>query len=209
MDSFVRGIDEKKRFNVLLKEIVRKIIHLGAACVPFCLNIAYTPTLILLTAALIGYCVAELLRCKGISVPVVSAITAAAARKRDENKFVLGPVTLAAGVIITAIVFDKTSASIGIFGLAFGDGLASLVGKCFGKTRIPFMREKTSAGSIACFSAVFIATFAVVHNAEAALITAVVGMLLEILPLKDFDNLLLPIALAALNQFLLPLFPLL
>ena len=196
-------IEQQKRRNDLLKEIVRKAIHLCAAFVPLCLWLAYTPTLVALAACLAGYCAAEALRIKGVTVPVVSSVTAAAARKRDANAFVLGPVTLAAGIIITAAAFDPVSARVGILSLALGDGIASLAGKCFGKTRIPFTRGKTCAGSLACWTAVFAAAFAVTGSARAAFFTACAGMALEILPLKDLDNLLLPVALAALNQFLL------
>jgi dolichol kinase len=196
-------IERKKRFNDLLKEIVRKMIHLCAAFVPFFLRAAYMPTVAALCVILVMYCAAEILRFRGIAVPYISAVTAAAARKRDENKFVLGPVTLALGVIITALAFEPVPASVGILALAFGDGLASLAGKCFGRTKIPFTRGKTSAGSLACWTAVFVSTFAVTHNAFTALVTAFAGMFLELVPLKDFDNLILPAALAALNQYAL------
>jgi dolichol kinase len=158
-----------------------------------------------LFAALVGYCIAEALRYRGITVPLISAITAAAARKRDENTFVLGPVTLAVGIIITALFFEPEPARIGILGFALGDGLASLMGKCYGKTPIPFVRGKTCVGSLTCFAAVFISTYAVTKNAGVSLINAFTGMALEILPLKDYDNLLLPVALAALNQYVFPL----
>jgi dolichol kinase len=196
-------IERQKRVNVLLKEIVRKVIHLCAALVPLFLYLARAPTIIALFALLALYCAAEFLRFKGISVPYISAITAAAARKRDENTFVLGPVTLTLGIIITALVFDPVSARIGILALAFGDGLASLVGKCFGKIKVPFTRGKTSAGCLACWTAVFLSTFAVTRCASAALIMAFAGMALELIPLKDFDNLILPIGLAALSHFVM------
>ncbi|GMO41218.1 MAG: phosphatidate cytidylyltransferase [Treponemataceae bacterium] len=194
-------IERRKRVNVLLKEIVRKVIHLCAALVPLFLYAAFTPAIITLFALLALYCAAEFLRFQGITVPYISAITAAAARKRDENTFVLGPVTLTLGIIITALVFDPVSARIGILALAFGDGLASLVGKCFGKIKVPFTRGKTCAGCLACWTAVFISTFTVTRRADTSLIMAFAGMALELIPLRDFDNLILPIGLAALNYF--------
>jgi dolichol kinase len=171
--------------------------------VPFLLHIAYVPVMSALGAVLVFYCIAESLRYKGIEIPLISAVTAGAARKRDENRYVLGPVTLASGVLLTAFFFQPLPAAIGIYGLAFGDGLASLAGKFFGKTRNPFVPLKTVAGSHACFVAVFISTFAVSGSAYIALWSAVAGMVIENLPLRDFDNLLIPICLAALNQFYL------
>ncbi|MDR3284928.1 MAG: phosphatidate cytidylyltransferase [Treponema sp.] len=187
-------------FISLLKEIFRKTIHICTALVPFFLKLAYWPTLIVLGIMLAVYCTAEGLRYRGMEVPLISAVTKSAARKWDENRFVLGPVTLAAGVLLTAFLFDPLPAAIGIYALAFGDGLASLAGKFLGKTANPFVSRKTVIGSHACFVAVFLSTYAVSGSAHAALWTAIAGMCIEILPLRDFDNLLIPLSLAALNQ---------
>jgi dolichol kinase len=149
------------------------------------------------------YCIAELLRCRGINVPLVSVITAAAARKRDENRFVLGPVTLALGVICTAILFEHIPASLGIYALAFGDGLASLAGKIAGQVKIPFTRGKTALGSLTCFVAIFCTSFCVLGQALPSLIIACLGMLIELLPLKDLDNFVIPLSIAAVSQYVL------
>jgi hypothetical protein len=78
-----------------LKEVFRKTIHICGALVPLLLHIAYIPVLVALGAVLGFYCIAEALRYKGIEIPLISAVTAGAARKGDENHYVLGPVTLA------------------------------------------------------------------------------------------------------------------
>ena len=124
-----------------------------------------------------------------------------AARKRDENRFVLGPATLAVGVLLTAALFPSQPAAIGICALAFGDGLASLVGKCFGRIRIPFTGGKTVAGSLACFTAIFCSTVVLTGNPKVALGCALVGMAFELLPLRDLDNLVIPIVIASVCQF--------
>lgn len=198
---YKEGIEIKKRINALSKEIFRKSIHMCAAIIPFLLNIAYWPVIILLSLVLIFYCIAEFLRYKGKTIPVISAITAAAARKRDENHFVLGPATLALGILITALFFQPLYAAIGIFALAFGDGLASLVGKFFGRIHIPFSAGKTVAGSLTCFVAIFSSTFCLTQKAFLSFAIAFIGMIIEILPLKDFDNLFIPIIIAAVSQF--------
>ncbi|MDR1785483.1 MAG: phosphatidate cytidylyltransferase [Spirochaetaceae bacterium] len=145
------------------------------------------------------YVAAEILRNRGRTVPFVSAVTAAASRRRDEGKFVLGPVTLCLGILITALLFKGAPAETGIFALVFGDGLASLAGKCFGRVPAPLVRGKTCAGSLACFAAVFASSFAVTGDAARSLITAFAGTALEILPLRDLDNLLIPVGIAGLN----------
>lgn len=200
--NVMRGIDIRKYANDIAKEVFRKGIHICTAFVPLFLKFAYVPVLILLALVLCFYTICEILRMKGKSVPIISAITQAASRQRDNNKFVLGPVTLALGVLITAIAFPLEYAKIGIYALAFGDGLASLAGKLFGHIKIPFTRGKTVVGSLTCFIAIFIATFICQGKCQFALIIAFVGMVIELFPLKDLDNLYIPIILAGLSWLL-------
>ncbi|MCR5217159.1 diacylglycerol/polyprenol kinase family protein [Treponema sp.] len=201
------GIVSRQRINLITKEIFRKSIHLCSATIPFLLKAAYWPVLILLCSAVIFYSVCEFLRLKGHTVPLITEITNAAARKRDENKFVKGPVTLCTGIIITALLFDPVSAAVGILALSFGDGLASLCGKLFGRVTIPFTEGKTVAGSLSCFTAIYISCAAVcqiygIAGAGRALVIAGAGMLIEVMPIKDMDNILIPILLAGLFSVL-------
>lgn len=198
------GILTRKYINDIRKELFRKSIHLCTAFVPFLLSIAFWPVMGLLCAALILYTLSEVLRLKGINIPIISKITVTAARKRDEGRFVLGPVTLVTGVLLTALVFGPTSCTYcGIYALAFGDGLASLVGKVFGTHKIPGTRGKSVEGSLACFIAIFTATLVLVPNTswKSSLVLALAGTLTEVLPLKDFDNVLIPLLLAAISHF--------
>lgn len=186
----------------VLKELFRKSIHLCSGFVPLLLYYAYLPVIVLLISAVVCYTVCEILRLKGINVPVISVITETAARKRDENKFVLGPVTLVIGILIAALVLPFEPAEVGIFALAFGDGCASLIGKIFGKIKIPHMGGKTLEGCLACFSAVFISTFAVSHNLLISIFTGLFTMIIEVMPLFDFDNILIPILTGSFYIFL-------
>lgn len=201
LPCYSSGIEFRKYANDLAKELFRKSIHICTALVPFLLSYAYVPVICTLSAVLVLYIAAESFRHSGKNIPIISAITAAAARKRDENKFVLGPVTLASGVIITALIFNPKCASLGIYALAFGDGLASLTGKMFGHISIPLTKGKTVAGSLACFIAIFLSSFTVTGVTSYSLILALVGMILEMLPLKDFDNLIIPLSISFVAQF--------
>jgi len=111
---------------------------------------------------------------------------------------VLGPVTMALGVLFALVMFPPVAACVGVFALAFGDGIASLAGKLFGRKKIPYTGGKTFEGSIACFLAVAVSSFAVLHDPLKALAVALLAMLIEVLPLKDYDNLFIPIAIGAL-----------
>lgn len=193
--KILNGIIARQRFNSIIKELFRKVIHICSSFVPFLLGLAYYPTLILLGFALISYSLCEYLRLKGHTIPLVSKITEVAARKRDENKFVLGPVTLVTGILLAAIFLPLEPATVGIYALAFGDGLASLVGRVFGKIAIPGAKGKTVAGSLACFTAVFISTFCVCKNCFISLVIGTVAMIIEVLPIADFDNVIIPISI--------------
>lgn len=194
------GIAYKQRLNDIAKELFRKSIHLCSAFIPLLLRYCYWVVIASLTVIVILYSLSELARLHNKTVPLISAITAAAARKRDENKFVLGPVTLVLGILLCALVWKAIPASIGIYALAFGDGLASLTGKLFGKIHIPFTEGKTVAGSLTCFTAIFISSFCVSKNALTSLVIASCGMFIEVMPLKDFDNILIPILLGGIAQ---------
>lgn len=203
LGSISGGIVRIQVKNSILKELFRKTIHMASAFIPLLLKLEKNLTLILLCIALVFYTISEILRLKGHNIPLVSKITEAAARKRDENKFVLGPVTLVVGIMITAVLYDLEYATIGIFSLAFGDGLASLFGKLFGRIRIPFTNGKTAAGSLTCFFAIYVSSFCVCGNAFVSLVLALVGMFLEVIPMTDFDNIVLPVVIGGLSKILL------
>ena len=191
----VYGIVKRQRINAIIKELFRKSIHICSSFVPLFLSFAYWPVIGLLVLALILYTISEILRARNINIPLISKITEIAARKRDENRFVLGPVTLVCGILLAALMFPLEYARVGIFALAFGDGLASLFGKLFGKLPIPGAHGKTVAGSLTCFFAVFVSTFCCCGNCMISLIVATCAMFIEMLPLSDFDNLIIPPAI--------------
>lgn len=198
MNRIQSGILIRQKINSIFKEVFRKSIHICSSFVPFFLMIAYRQTIACLIAALMFYTVCEFLRLKNVSIPVISKITEIAARKRDENRFVLGPVTLVCGILISAYFLPLDCARVGIYALAFGDGTASLAGKLFGKVTIPGSHGKTVAGSLVCFFSVFVATFCCCQNCFVSLVVGVAAMFIEMLPLADFDNVLIPVAIGSL-----------
>lgn len=193
------------------KELFRKSIHLCSAFVPLFLKYFYWFTITMLALLVISYCVCEILRLKGKIIPLISVVTETAARTRDEDKFVLGPVTLVCGILLCALTLPYECAIVGIFALAFGDGCASLIGKIFGRIKIPHMKGKTVEGCLACFLAVLISTFCVCQNFRVSFFVALLTMCIEVLPLFDFDNLLIPfcaggaygLILSLINPFIL------
>jgi dolichol kinase len=151
-------------------------------------------TIALLAAGTCGYAVFETLRMKGIHIPLISAITAKAARLRDAGRFVKGPVTLGLGALASVLFFSQTSASIAVYILAFGDSFSSVVGKTIGRVKMPFTKGKSLEGSLTCFLVSLLSAFAISREFGPSLIIASVSTFVEALPAKDWDNILLPLA---------------
>ena len=189
----------------LRTELIRKSIHFLIALAPSLASIDRSVTVFLLASGTLAYAVAESARLAGISIPVVSTLTTAASRGRDAGRFVLGPVTLGLGALLALLLYPDPAASIAVYALAFGDGLASIVGKVFGKTRPSFLLGKSLEGSAACFAAVFAASYKVAGDFRIAFFAAFIAMLTEALPLEDFDNIALPMAVGFSVELLIRL----
>lgn len=184
-------------------ELVRKSIHLLVGFVPSLAAVNLNLTLGLLASGTLVYALSESLRMSGIEVPLVSRVTALAARRRDSGKYVMGPVTLGLGALLSLLLYPNPAASIAIYALAFGDGLSSLVGKLFGSIRLPFTGGKSLEGSLTCFAAVFVASMAVGGEVLPSLAIALFATFVEALPLRDLDNIALPVLTGALATLLL------
>jgi phytol kinase len=150
-------------------------------------------TFSVLCAGILLYTSAEMLRMEGRTVAVLSFLTIAASRDRERGKFVMGPVTLGIGAMLALLLYPAPAASIAIFALAFGDGIASLAGKLWGRIRVPFTGGKTVAGSVACFIVVFFITMKITGNAETALVVACAGTIFELVSPRELDNIIMPL----------------
>ena len=175
-------------------ELLRKSIHMLVALVPLAASINLGITMAVLAAGTLIYTYAEALRCRGVQVVLISRLTAMASRERDLGRFVLGPVTLGVGAMLALLLYPAPAASIAVLALAFGDGLAGLIGKLFGRIQIPYTGGKTIVGSVACFFAVFLSTYAMSADTGAAVAVALIATSVEMLPLRDLDNILMPLS---------------
>jgi len=198
---FVNGIN--RDINELKSEIIRKSIHMVIAVSPLMAGINKAATVVLLFIGILGYSCMEYLRLSGIKIPVISSITSIASRPHDNGRFVMGPVTLGLGALIALLLYPSDAAMIAIYALAFGDSIACLVGKVFGRLRPFFLFGKSIEGSIACFLVVFIITYAVSGSMYIALIAAFTAMAVEAFPLGDYDNLAIPLSVGLAVQIAL------
>jgi phytol kinase len=183
-------------------ELLRKSIHLLIAFVPAIARFNLGLAVGLLAGGVLFYAACERLRMSGYTVPVISRVTALATRRRDENRFVLGPITLGLGALLSLLLYPNPAASIAIYALAFGDGLSSLVGKSFGRLRLPFTGGKSLEGSLTCMAAVLVASYALTGDAPRSLAIAAAAMVIEAIPTKDLDNIILPVFVGAIATLL-------
>ena len=193
MDAITPCLPDSRLTERLRSEIVRKSIHFLIAIVPtlastfrifFAISLLATGTLV--------YIGSEYLRRHGTAVPIITRLTLLASRPRDRGRFILGPVTLSLGAMVALVFYPEPAASIAIYALAFGDGLAGLVGTFWGSLHIPGT-GKSAEGSAACFVASFVVAVGITPSVSVAVIVALVATVLEALPTRDADNLLLPI----------------
>lgn len=188
------GVEEIK------SEILRKLLHFSIAFAPVLALYNRPLTMGFLASGTLFYAFVEYLRRTGVQVPVISRITVKGSRSRDRGRFVLGPVTLGIGAMLALLIYPSPIASVAIYALAFGDGFASLVGRIFGNIRPAFLKGKSLEGSLACFFAVYISAFLVLHNSQTAFIAALTAASVEALPLEDYDNILLPVTVGFVVQ---------
>ena len=179
-------------------EIVRKSLHFLIALVPMLASVNLPATLGLLAAGTLFYSFAESSRLRGVPIPLVSALTLIASREKDRKGFVLGPVTLGIGAMLGLVLYPLPAASLAIYALAFGDGIASLAGTMLRGPRVPFLQGKTLSGSLACFAAVFTVTLAVTQRPLDSLVIGAASALLEAIPAGNFDNIVLPVGVGLL-----------
>jgi dolichol kinase len=200
------AVREAVDVNEITTEVVRKAIHFLVALVPSMAAFNRPLTVLALMAGTLGYAWMETLRLEGVRIPLVSSLTRMASRSRDRGRFVMGPVTLGMGALLALLFYPSPAASIAIYALAFGDGFASLVGKLFGVLRPRFLHGKSIEGSLACFTAVFVAAYRVSSSIRVAFTAALVAAAVEALPLADYDNLALPVTVGlAVQLTFLPL----
>ena len=175
------------------QEIRRKLLHILIASVPIFSNLVYHTTLTVLFALPIIYMISECLRINGYSFPMLGRITKSSIRRMEERGVAFGPVTLIFGTILSLLFFPPVIASTVILIVAFADTAATIVGRSMGNHRIFYNKKKSWEGAIAAWIAAFLCGW-IYLPISYALIAASFSSIIESLPLKSLDNLLIPIS---------------
>jgi phosphoserine phosphatase len=174
-----------------MQEFRRKGVHFGAVLVPVFAGINFSITLNLLMAITVLFIFSELLRLNGVSLPVISLVTRLCIRTREQRLFTIAPVTLSLGIMFSLLLFPKLIASVVIFIVAFSDSIATVIGRFYGRVKIPYNHGKSVEGSIAFLVSAFICSIFYLPLGI-ALIVSFVSCIIESLPIK-FDNISIPL----------------
>jgi phytol kinase len=201
--------------------VSRKIIHIGTGpifvlCWLLFAESAYSRYI----AALIPLAITIQFALVGLGVMKDDAAVRAMSRKGDRKEILRGPLFYGVVFVILTIWFWKES-PIGIVALMLlcgGDGLGDIVGKRFGKLKLPWSNNKSVVGSLAVFIGGWVFTVIVVSVYLALrvwpgllggyllpiTIIALVGALVESLPFRDIDNITVPVIAVILGFLILP-----
>jgi dolichol kinase len=200
--------------TVLLHELVRKAVHLLIAFLPLIAEASMPAAFLLLCLGMAYYLYSEMIRVfyRGVSpVPLyltawVRRMTLFAARRQEPQTVMIAPLTLGTGALLSLLLFDHETMRIAVFALAFGDTAAALMGNVMPLKRCGFIPRKSIGGTLGCLAAVVISTYYVTRTWQTALICGAAAAIVELIPLKEYDNISLPLAVGVTALLSVPLF---
>lgn len=190
--SAIDGEPKHRGVKPSRNDFLREGIHASGFFVPVIAGLIGLPFVVLPTLLVLGfYLTSEYLRTEGKKMPVINYITRKAASKNELYVIVLAPIYFAVGILVTLVIFPAPASYAAIAMFTLGDSTAALFGEYFGKTMLPFNKDKSLEGSVAGFVFAFLAG-SVFISPLIALIGAAIAMFIEYLPLPINDNLLIP-----------------
>lgn len=178
------------------REVFRKSIHIAGFIVPFiAITFGLAAAISFVIALSLLYCISEYARLKGKRFPVLTKITNLAVRSshngETESSFVRAPIYLAGGIVASLLIFPYPVSYVAIAAVTLGDGSAAIVGRLYGRIKIPYL-NKTIEGTVTGLVCAFAGSLVFVSPVT-ALVAAGVGMLVELVPWRISDNLTVPL----------------
>jgi phytol kinase len=203
----------------LESHLSRKIIHIGTG--PFfvlCWLLFNDAAINKYLAALVPLAFTLQFLLIGTGVIKDEASVKAMSRSGDRREILRGPLYYGIIFVILSIVYWKSS-PIGIVGLMLmcgGDGLADIFGRKWGVIKLPWNKGKSLIGSFGMLLGGWILSVLIVWIFITAgvflmpvidylfpiTIIAIIGTLVESLPLKDIDNITITISAVILGSLL-------
>ncbi len=220
--SWLRLINGLAQRNFLEPKLSRKIIHIGTGPL-------FVLTWVLFSdrpeARYFAVCVPLLIVLQFVAIGLGflqdPAAVQAMTRSGNPREILRGPLFYGLVFMVCTLVFWRSS-PVGVVALMMmcgGDGLADIIGRRFGRVKLPLSTEKSWAGSAAMFaggvglSGVMLAGLnglgyfqpglRLGETAIALLLIGIATTLVEALPFRDIDNLTLTGVAIALGRYLL------
>jgi HAD superfamily phosphoserine phosphatase-like hydrolase len=196
--SILEGVQERPRRFLSLNEVIREAIHGSGFFVVFAaLYLGAYQTAFLLSLTTLVYTASELARVERKNTPVITSITLKAATFPERYEFTTAPIFFALGLTLSLLLFPPPINYASIAMVSLGDSAASVFGKVFGKTHVPYNKGKNLEGSLAGFAFSFLGAALFLHPVQ-AFAGAFFGMFVESLPLPVNDNLSVPLVTGTL-----------
>jgi phytol kinase len=210
---WLRFMDFTAQRGWISSPLSRKIIHMGTGPLFVLCWLLFNDRdgLARYLAALVPLAITAQFALVGSGIMKDPAAVQAMSRTGDRREILRGP-------LFYAILFWKDSL-IGIVALMIlcgGDGLADVMGKRFGTTRLPWSKRKTWAGSASMLLGGWLFALAVVAvyvrlggftgvfstHFPGITIIALAATVVESLPFDDIDNITVPVMAVVLGYFI-------
>jgi len=174
------------------RELLRQLIHASGIFILILGLFLKTEVLILLCVIMVVFMEIVFVVDKYINVPLISTILSICKRSEDERGFLY----FFLGIIATLLIFsfNISIAYAAILMLLIGDSASTLVGKKYGKHKLPLKKFKSVEGTLAFFVVGLLCTI-IFLPPQIAVIGALAGALTEAYSPID-DNIPIPIVSA-------------
>jgi phytol kinase len=191
-------------------QISRKIIHMGTGlffvlCWPLFPNSPATPYI----AALVPLLITIQFVLVGTGILKDESAIESMSRTGERREILRGPLYYGVVFVLLTILYwyESPTGIIALMLMSGGDGLADILGRKFGKARLPWNSEKSWAGSQGMFLGGWLFTAGVLAvyvylglfpqplaaYLPGITLIALAGTIVESLPFKDIDNLTIPL----------------
>jgi phytol kinase len=219
--AWLRLMDSLAARGVFSARTSRKLIHIGTGPLFVLCWLLFSPSSTARwLAALVPLAITTQFALVGLGWMRDDKAVQAMTRHGDRREILRGPLFYGIVFVACTIAFWRSD-PIGIVALMIlcgGDGLADLVGRRWGRVRLPFNREKSWVGSAAMFAGGYLLAIGmtgvfeglgmfaqplVPQAARAIAWIALGSTVVEALPARDVDNLLISGAAIVLGLLLL------
>lgn len=199
-------------------QLSRKIIHMGTGpifvlCWPLFTNSAISPYI----AALVPLAITVQFILVGLGIIKDDAAVQAMTRTGDRREILRGPLFYGIVFVVLTMIywFNTPTGIIALMLMCGGDGLADILGRRYGKSKLPWSPGKSWIGSLGMllggwlFSIIILGIFITVGIYQASLeayilpitLIAIAGTIVESLPFHDIDNITVTLTAVILGTF--------